>query len=54
MDEKVKRSSKKVFEGSAPKEFYGEGYFLHGVGSNYGSKDADGKDIFVPYLPEQF
>jgi len=39
----VKRSSSKVFKGSAPKEFYGEGYFLRGEGSNYGVGS------FIPY-----
>ena len=39
----IKHSSTKTFNGSAPTEFYGEGYFLRAEGSNYGRGE------FSPY-----
>jgi len=39
----IKLSSTKRFKGSAPSEFYGEGYFLRAEGSNYG------REPFAPY-----
>lgn len=52
---KVKRSSKKKFEGSFPAEFYGEGYFLRAEGSNYGRRDLmTGQSLFSPYTEEHY
>jgi 2-polyprenyl-3-methyl-5-hydroxy-6-metoxy-1,4-benzoquinol methylase len=42
-------SSLKVFKGSKASEFYGEGYFLHAEGSNYGRKDASGNVLVSAY-----
>lgn len=43
------KAKKKVFTGSKPGSFYGEGYYLRGEGSNYGSRDQAGKLLFAPY-----
>ncbi|MGD6850757.1 MAG: glycosyltransferase [Candidatus Bathyarchaeia archaeon] len=40
---------KRVFAGSKPGSFYNADYYLNGVNSNYGSKDASGKILFSPY-----
>jgi glycosyltransferase involved in cell wall biosynthesis len=50
----IKYSSKKQFEGSSPKEFFGKGYYLDAEGSNYGRKDKDGKILFSPYNAESY
>ena len=49
MEKKIKYSSKKKFEGSAPSDFYNEGYYLRAEGSNYGRRDKDGKELFLAY-----
>ena len=52
-ENQVKRSSKKKFEGSAPSELYGEGYFLRAEGSNYGRRDlVTDEPLFSPYTEE--
>ena len=49
----IKHSSEKVFEGSAPQEFYSKGYFLDAKGSNYGRRDLiTGEALFSPYTEE--
>jgi 2-polyprenyl-3-methyl-5-hydroxy-6-metoxy-1,4-benzoquinol methylase len=45
----VKQKKAKVFSGSKPSSFYGEGYYLNGEGSNYGRRDEKGNMIFAPY-----
>ncbi len=50
----IKRSSAKTFKGSKPSDFYGEGYFLKGEGSNYGRKDEEGNLLYAPYVLEAY
>lgn len=51
---KILRSSDKTFKGSKSSDFYGEGYFLKGEGSNYGRTDEDGKILYAPYVAEAY
>ena len=51
----IKYSSEKKFEGSATSEEFGEGYFLHAKGSNYGRRDlVTGETLFAPYTEEHY
>ena len=53
VNKRLKYSSERIFTGSALSEFYGEGYFLRGEGSNYGRKDpVSGDVLFTPYTEE--
>jgi hypothetical protein len=51
---RVQYASTKKFAGSKPSDFYDEGYFLRGEGSNYGRKDENGVELFVPYQEQYY
>jgi hypothetical protein len=50
----VQYASTKKFAGSKTSDFYGEGYFLNGQGSNYGYRNETGKQLFVPYEEQYY
>ena len=51
--EKVTRKHK-LFKGSKSQDFYSEGYYLRGEGSNYGRKDAAGTMVYAPYDEQSY
>lgn len=51
---KIEYSSQKRFKGSKDSDFYSEGYFLRGEGSNYGRVNDDGEVLFSPYTEEAY
>lgn len=50
----IKRLKIKPNPHSKPGNFYGEGYYLRGEGSNYGLKNKNGEYLFTPYDEESY